>query len=247
MPTHQENKALGSDVSPPIYTPMKKVVVVSPHPDDEILGAGGTLSRHKKQGDEIHWMIFTNISEGQGHSSKRIFDRQKEIKQVAECLKIKEVFMLNYPTGSLSSIDLITLIPKISKLFQNIKPEIIYCPNRSDSHSDHRIVFDAVAACTKSFRYPFIREILMYECLSETEFAVPLPENIFQPNCFVDISNEIAEKLQLMQIYNSELGQHPFPRSERNIKALATYRGATIGVEYAEAFQLIKSLRIEQL
>ena len=226
---------------------MKKIIVVSPHPDDEILGSGGTLLRHKKQGDEINWLIVTNIFEELGYSSDQILKRQKEIQQVAASLKIKEIFTLNYPTATLYSSDLITLIPKISELFQSIQPEIIFCPNRSDAHSDHRVVFNAVMACTKSFRYHFIREILMYECLSETEFAPALPENIFQPNCFVDISNEIEEKIQLMRIYNSELGEHPFPRSNRNIKALATFRGAVAGVEYAEAFQLIKSIRIEKI
>jgi len=87
----------------------------------------------------------------------------------------------------------------------------------------------------------------MYECISETEFAPALPEKAFQPNVFIDISVNLEEKLELMKIYDSELGEHPFPRSERNIRALATYRGATCGVEYAEAFQLLKSYRFERL
>lgn len=80
----------------------------------------------------------------------------------------------------------------------------------------------------------------MYECISETEFAPTLSEKVFLPNYFVDISTYFAEKLEIMKIYESEIGTHPFPRSLRNIEALATYRGASIGVEYAEAFQLIK-------
>jgi LmbE family N-acetylglucosaminyl deacetylase len=95
-------------------------------------------------------------------------------------------------------------------------------------------------ACTKSFRYPFIKRVLMYECISETEFAPALPEKIFIPNFFVDISKYLEKKLEIMRIYESELGEHPFPRSERNIEALAVFRGASVGVEYAEAFQLIK-------
>ena len=87
----------------------------------------------------------------------------------------------------------------------------------------------------------------MYECISETEFAPALPEKAFIPNCFIDVTDHMTEKLSLMRIYDSELGQHPFPRSERNIKALATFRGATCGVEYAEAFQILKSYRFESL
>ena len=119
-------------------------------------------------------------------------------------------------------------------------PNTVYVMNRSDAHSDHRVTFDAVMACTKSFRYPFIKKVLMYECLSETEFAPALHEKIFIPNYFVNISDFLEEKINAMNVYKSELGDHPFPRSILNIKALATYRGASVGVLYAEAFQLLK-------
>ena len=219
---------------------MRNIVVISAHPDDEILGVGGTLLKHKKNGDKIYWLITTNIFENQGFSKQRISNRQKEIKKISEALSVEKVFMLNYPTMSLSTSTLIEMVPKISKIFIEIEPEIVYCLNRSDAHSDHRITFDAVMACTKSFRYPFIKQVLMYECISETEFAPQLPEKVFIPNYFVDIPSFLEEKMNLMKIYESELGKHPFPRSLKNIEALATFRGASVGVEYAEAFQLIK-------
>ena len=84
----------------------------------------------------------------------------------------------------------------------------------------------------------------MYECISETEFAPALPENIFIPNYFVDISDTFRMKLKLLNIYESEMGEHPFPRSNRNIEALAVFRGATCGVKYAEAFHLLKQIII---
>ena len=219
---------------------MKNIVVISAHPDDEILGVGGTLLKHKKNGDKIYWLITTNIFENQGFTKERISSRQKEIKKISEALEVEKLFMLNYPTMSLSTSTLIEMVPKISKVFTEIEPEIVYCLNRSDAHSDHRITFDAVMACTKSFRYPFIKQVLMYECISETEFAPQLPEKVFIPNYFIDISSFLEEKMNLMKIYESELGNHPFPRSLKNIEALASFRGASVGVEYAEAFQLIK-------
>lgn len=217
-----------------------KVIVISAHPDDEVLGCGGTLLKHKKNGDEIVWIIVTGVFESHGFAAERISSRQKEIEKVSSLLGVTKVHQLDYPTMTLDSTILNPLIKKISEIFSQFSPEVIYTVNRSDAHSDHRIVFDAVAACTKSFRYPYIKRVLMYECISETEFAPMLPEKVFMPNYFVDISDFLDKKLEAMKIYESEIGEHPFPRSIENIKALALFRGASVGVNYAEAFQLIK-------
>jgi LmbE family N-acetylglucosaminyl deacetylase len=219
---------------------MSKVIVISAHPDDEVIGAGGTLLKHRANGDELYWLIITNIFEEHGFSKTRVSTRQEEIKKVAEAFQFKKVFKLDYPTMQLSDVTLIDMVPRISKVFSETEPEIIYCLNRSDAHSDHRVVFDAVMACTKSFRYPFIKKVLMYECISETEFAPALPERVFLPNYFVDMTNFLPEKLEILKIYESEIGVHPFPRSVANVTALAHFRGASVGVGYAEAFQLIK-------
>ena len=219
---------------------MKKIIVISAHPDDEVIGVGGTLLKHKTAGDEIYWLITTNVFEEQGFSKDRVESRQKEIESVANRLGVKKVFKLDYPTMSLSTSSIVKMVPEISMVFSEVQPEIIYCLNRSDAHSDHRITFDAVVSCTKSFRYPYIKRVLMYECISETEFAPNLPEKVFMPNYYVDISDFLKEKLEIMSIYESELEEHPFPRSLRNLEALATFRGASVGVEYAESFQLIK-------
>ncbi|MBF4517629.1 PIG-L family deacetylase [Flavobacterium sp. ANB] len=219
---------------------MKNIIVVSAHPDDETLGAGGTLLKHVNNGDKVYWLIVTNVFESQGFSKERVESRQEEIKKVEKLLGITNTFFLNYPTMTLSSSSLIKMVPEISEIFTKVQPEVIYTLNRSDAHSDHRIIFDAVMACTKSFRYPFIKKILMYECISETEFAPALAEKAFLPNYFVDITDFLDSKLDIMKIFESELGEHPFPRSLDNIKALAHFRGASVGVKYAESFQLLK-------
>ena len=221
---------------------MKNVIVISAHPDDETLGAGGTILRHVENGDNVFWLIVTNIFEDQGFSKERVSSRQKEIIQVERILGIKKSFSLNYPTMTLSSGCLLKMVPEISTIFSEVQPEIIYTLNRSDAHSDHRTIFDAVMSCTKSFRYPYIKQVLMYECISETEFAPALAEKAFLPNYFVDISKFMDKKLEAMKIYQSELGEHPFPRSLDNIRALAHFRGASVGVKYAEAFQLLKKI-----
>lgn len=219
---------------------MKNVIVISAHPDDETLGVGGTLLKHKNSGDKLYWIIATHISEEDGFSRDRVISRQSEIEEVKNRFGFEEVFFLNYSTMSLTSSSVNSIIPTISRIFLEIKPEILFSLNRSDAHSDHRYFSDAVMACTKSFRYPFLKKVLMYECISETEFAPSFPEKVFIPNYFVDISNFFEEKIEIMKIYSSELGEHPFPRSEKNIRALATFRGAVAGCQYAEAFQVVK-------
>lgn len=219
---------------------MKKVIIISAHPDDETLGAGGTLLKHINEGDQINWLIVTDVFEEEGFSKERVLSRKEEIEKVSTMYGFKNVYKLGYPTMKLNDTILFELVNKISKIFQDLQPEIIYVMNRSDAHSDHRIVFDSVMSCTKSFRYPYIKKVLMYECLSETEFSPILPERVFQPNFFVDISNYFELKIEIMKVYSSELGEHPFPRSLKNIEALAIYRGATVGVNFAESFQIIK-------
>jgi LmbE family N-acetylglucosaminyl deacetylase len=219
---------------------MKKVIVISAHPDDETLGVGGTILKHIANGDDVYWLIITNVFENQGFSKERVESRQLEISKVEKMFGFRKTYNLNYPTMTLSSSSLIKMVPDISSIFSEVKPEIIYTLNRSDAHSDHRVIFDAVMACTKSFRYPFIKQILMYECISETEFAPALAEKAFIPNYFVDITDFIDKKNEIMKIFTSEIGEHPFPRSVENIKSLAHFRGASVNVKYAEAFQLLK-------
>ena len=219
---------------------MKNIIVISAHPDDEILGCGGTLIKHREAGDKIDWLITTRVKESQGFSKERIESRNFEIKKVSDKLNIHNTYTLDYPTMCLSDESLISMIPEVSDIFNESKPEIIYVLNRSDAHSDHLITFKAIMACTKSFRYPYVKRVLMYECISETEFGPALIENQFLPTYFVDISPYLKEKLSLMNVYESEIGEHPFPRSMKNIEALSIFRGASVGVKYAEAFQVLK-------
>jgi len=218
------------------------VLVVATHPDDETLGCGGTLLKHKANGDEIHWLIATGIKKSKGCSVSAIEKRNKEIKKVEDLYGFASVNKLNLSTTKVDTYSMGELVSKISHVINTVKPNIIYLPFKGDVHSDHKYIFDAAYSCTKIFRYPFIKKIYMMETLSETEFSLSTKEDSFVPNVFVDIGEFIDKKIDLMNIYESEIGEHPFPRSERNIRALATYRGATSGCEYAESFTLIKEI-----
>ena len=215
-----------------------KVLIIAVHPDDETLGCGGTLLKHKAKGDEIHWLICTTIDENHSYYETR----KKEIEKVTELYDFDSVHNLRLKTMQVDEYSMSELVGKISKVISEIEPNIIYLPFKGDVHSDHRKIFEASYSCTKSFRYPFIKKIYMMEILSETEFAPSTKEDSFIPNVFVDISDFIDKKLEIMQIFKSEIAEHPFPRNERNIKALATFRGATCGCEYVESFILLKEI-----
>ena len=215
------------------------ILVISPHPDDETLGCGGTILKHKDIGDKIYWLIITNIVVKNGWDKDIVEKRQKEIKTVAEMYGFEKTFKLDYPTAKLDIIPIQEIIESISGVILEIKPEIIYLPNRSDVHTDHQITFKAAYSCTKNFRYPFIRKILMYETLSETEFAPTLAENTFIPNVFVDITKYFEKKLEIFNIYKSEVMKESLPRSLEVVEAFNRYRGSRIGKKYAESFQLL--------
>jgi N-acetylglucosamine malate deacetylase 1 len=217
---------------------MNKILIVSVHPDDETLGCGGTLLKHKANGDEIHWLICTTID--RFHSYYEI--REKEIEKVSNMYDFDSVYNLRLKTMQVDEYSMSELVGKISKVINEVKPNIIYLPFKGDVHSDHRKIFEASYSCAKSFRYPFIKKIYMIETLSETEFAPSTKEDSFIPNSFVDISEYMDKKIEIMKVFESEIAEHPFPRSERNLRALGTLRGATSGCEYAESFVLLKEI-----
>lgn len=216
-----------------------KVLVVAPHPDDEVLGVAGTLLRRKAEGCDLAWVIVTGISIEHGWDVVKVQQRESEITQVSEMIGFDKVFRLNFPTTLLNQTSMPDLITALSDIFKTFEPEEIFVPHYSDIHTDHRIVFDAVAACSKWFRYPSIGKILAYETLSETDFSLAVTGR-FQANYFVNISSYLDEKIKIMSVYASEMGAFPFPRSAEALRALAALRGVASGYEAAEAFELLK-------
>ncbi len=218
----------------------RTVMAVAVHPDDETLGCGGTLLKHRQQGDDVHWLIATEMNTGAGYNEEQIAARDAEIEQVAAAYQFSEVHRLGLPVAKVDTLPLADVVGKLSALLARVKPDILYLPFKSDVHSDHRILFDCLYSCSKSFRVPFLKRVLMMETISETEFAPPFAENAFMPNSFVDISDHLEKKLNIFSLYKSEVGRHPFPRSLENLRALALYRGAMAQCHYAESFVLLK-------
>lgn len=213
-------------------------MVVSPHPDDETLGAGGSLFRYKKEGHKIYWLNITDIDEMSGWPKEIADKRKQQIKQINELYGFDGFYNLGFTPTTLGDISENELISAISKCIHEVEPQVLLLPNPYDAHSDHKYVFNATMACTKVFRYPYIKKILTMEILSETDFGSLY--HSFEANYYVDITDYIEDKIDALKIYDTEIGEPPFPRSIDAVKSLATLRGGAAGVRYSEAFHVIK-------
>ncbi len=156
--------------------------------------------------------------------------------EVEKFYAFDRVYNAGFTPAALDTYSKGELVSAVSDVINSEKPNTIYIPYRLDAHTDHAAVFDAVAACCKSFRYPWVRKVRAYEVLSETGFGLRPEDSGFKPNLYVDVTGFLDKKIEAMKIYNDEIGDHPFPRSEAAIRALATYRGTFAGTMEAEAF-----------
>ncbi len=218
---------------------MKKILIFAVHPDDETLGCGGTLLKHKQAGNQVYWIILTKANQKITNIQDIEQVQVKYIETVARRYNFDGYHQFDFLTTELDKYPTGEIIRQISIEINKIRPDYIYLNHNSDVHSDHKIAFDAVYSCTKNFRYPHINRIYLYETLSETEFAPALGNNLFVPNVFSDITLYLDEKIKIMQLFTTEQMNEPYPRAISSIEALARYRGSRIGVKYAEAFQLI--------
>lgn len=200
-----------------------KILVVSPHPDDETLGAGGTLLKMKELGHQIFWLNITDMKVGEGWEEAKVRRRRKQIEAVKTYFGFDGFWNLEFPPAGLTAVDEGEVIGKIRNVFEKVKPEWIMIPGQYDAHSDHRKVYNCCMACAKAFRAPYIKRITAMEIVSETDFG--FQKEKFEPNLFVDITEELEGKIEAMKIYDTEIEKVPFPRSLENIRALAINRG----------------------
>ena len=220
---------------------MKNAVILAPHPDDELLSCGGTIMKLASHGWKVYWIIATELKEKDKSSIAKIERRAQEIEEISNKLNIEKCFQLKFPAGKLHSGMVPEMVSAISELFDKIKPENVFLPFPGDAHTDHEYVFKSGKASCKWFRQPYVKNIYTYETISETNFDYNVNALTFRPNFFVDIEEQIEQKISLTKIYTDEFAKFPFPRSKEAIKALAQYRGCSSGSSFAEAFQIILS------
>jgi len=219
------------------------ILTIAVHPDDETLGCGGALLRHKAEGASLHWLLITAAT-APGFSPDQIETQRQQVEAVKAAYPFDALHWLKLPTTQLEQLPLAELVGAIRAVVGKVRPEIVYVPNRADAHSDHRVTAEAVHAVLKSFYLGKlgVKRVLACEVISETDAAPAHPERVFLPTVFFDISKTLERKLEIMQLFKSEVHPEPGPRSLSAIRAMARTRGATIGVEYAEAFMLEREI-----
>lgn len=218
-----------------------KVLVIAPHPDDEILGVGGTIAKYVSEGHDVHICVVT-----EGHktmySEERIEKVINEARQAHEYLNVKETHFLGLPAVLLSEVPKSEINKEICKIVSKLSPDIMFIPHFGDMHHDHYIVSESSMVAARPIKSKKILEVYSYETLSESEWNIPHVCNAFIPNTFVDISSFINEKINAMSYFDSQLISEPHPRSIKAIKSLGSLRGSTIAVDFAEAFCLIRKI-----
>jgi len=224
------------------------VAVIAAHPDDEVLGCGGTIARMAKEGRKIHVLLMADGessrvgTDAAGVDSGKLILRNEGAERAGEILGCASVQCLGLPDNRLDHLDLLDMVKLIEQFLDKHKPHTVFTHHAGDVNIDHRIVHDAViAACRPQPGY-FVRELVFFEVPSSTEWRPPGSGEAFSPNWHCDITATLTVKMEALQAYKSELRAFPHPRSERAIDALARWRGACVGVEAAEAFVLGRKL-----
>jgi len=218
---------------------MDRTLVVAPHADDETLGVGGTILRRKSEGSRVGWLIITSVSVQNGWSESESQKREQEIADITKFYSFDDVFRLEFTPAGIDMVPMRNIVSTISDIVADFMPTEIFIPHGSDVHSDHRIVSQAVISASKWFRNPSVKRLLAYETLSETDFGTS-DASSFRPNVYFDISPYLDQKLSALHLYESQLGEHPYPRSIEGVRSLAAVRGLAAGFMAAEAFELIR-------
>ena len=224
------------------------VLVVAAHPDDEVLGCGGTIARHAEAGDQVHVLIVAEgaTSRLQQRDRGEARDELSALAQAAQkagtILGAAGVELLDYPDNRLDSLDRLDLIKCIELRIERHQPSVVYVHHAGDVNVDHRRLHEAVITACRPIPGQSVRRLLSFEVASSTEWQVPGSAPVFQPNWFVDISVQWPLKLAALAAYASEMRPWPHARSLEGLEHLARWRGAQVGVEAAEAFCLLRQL-----
>lgn len=224
-----------------------RILVIAAHPDDEVLGCGGTMKRLVAEGHGVYVLIL-----GEGITSrykkreikKKSNEIQKLLMQAEKANRLlgaKEIFFGNFPDNRFDTVPLIDIVKRVEEVKKKVKANVVFTHYRKDLNVDHQITFKAVLTATRPMKGETVKEVYSFEVPSSTEWNYPLS---FSPNVFFDITNTINAKVKALKIYSEEIRCFPHPRSEEFIRLNAKILGSKIGLRCAEGFELVRSINV---
>ena len=220
-----------------------KVLVIAAHPDDEILGLGGTIAKHTSEGDEVHILMVTEGSSTQYKDRPEMIDQKRnEILNVKDILDIAKIHFVNLPDMKLDTLANIDVNQPITKAINELRPEIVYTHFYGDVNKDHRVIFESTMVAVRPSADCSVKKVICYHTPSSTEWNIQQGHTAFLPNMYVDITRFLDKKLKAFQQYKSEIRKYPHPRSPEALKIHAQYWGSHIGTEAAEAFMIVREI-----
>ena len=225
-----------------------KYLIIAAHPDDEVLGCGGSMAKWVNAGHDVHVLIMAEGVTSRDQQRNRQ-SRQEELsnlaqsaKQAKEILGVQSIELLDYPDNRMDSLDTLEVVKAVEKKLEKLKPEVVVTHHGGDLNVDHRIIHQAVITACRPQPGKSVKRILSFEVVSSTEWQSPDDRRPFVPNWFEDISETLSLKLKALRVYESEMLPWPHARSLQTVDHLARWRGASISCEAAEAFMLVRNI-----
>jgi N-acetylglucosamine malate deacetylase 1 len=218
------------------------VLVVAPHPDDEVLGVGGSIARYAAEGADVSVVIVTKGYPPEFDDAV-VRQGREEARCAHEMLGVRETIFLSFPAAGLDTVPHSALNAELGAVLARLRPDVLFVPFNGDLHRDHQRVFASALVAARPGHATTPQAIYAYETLSETNWNAPFLAPGFAPNVFIDISDYVERKLAAMRLFASQVKQAPHERSVETLRALATLRGSTVGCAAAEAFVLVRQIR----
>jgi LmbE family N-acetylglucosaminyl deacetylase len=220
---------------------MSAVLVVAAHPDDELLGPGGTLAKHAAAGDEVHALILADGATSRYDAA--MVDVLAEYSQRAgKVLGLASVIARSFPDQRLDMVGVVDLTRAVEEIADQVRPDVVYTHFPGDVNTDHGAVSRAAWIACRPYVLPHLRRFAVYETPSSTEWAWPLDGGVFAPGLFIDVTKTLELKLAAMECYDSELRDYPHPRSLRALAERAAYWGSRVGRSAVEPFQVLREV-----